>query len=65
MDSLNDLGCVHKSLVESATVLDTILQRSTFWQHHTMTVFNERQQKMLKLLLHIFWKSQKTAKWAS
>ena len=58
------IGCVHKSLVESATVLDTILQRSNFWQHHTMTIFNERQQKMLKLLLGEFFGKLKTAKWA-
>ena len=58
------IGCVHKSILESTTVLDTILQRSNFWQHHTMTVFNERQQNMLQLLLGDFFGKIKTAKWA-
>lgn len=58
------IGCVHKSLLESTTVLGRILQRSNFWQYHTMTVFNERQQKMLQLLLGDFFGKLKTAKWA-
>ena len=58
------LGCVQKSLLESSILLQTILQRSNFWQYHKLTVFNERQQKMLKLLLGDFFGKLKTAKWA-
>ena len=58
------LGCVQKSLIDSSILLRTILQRSNFWQRHQLTVFNERQQKMLRLLLGDFFGKLKTAKWA-
>jgi Fic family protein len=58
------LGCVRKSLIESSTLLKTILQRSNFWQIHKVTIFNKRQKKMLHLLLGDFFGKLKTAKWA-
>ena len=58
------LSCVENALIHSDVLLDKIFTRAHFWSVHRGVILNERQQKMLTLLLDDFIGKLQTSKWA-
>ncbi len=58
------LGCLKKALLQSREIVNGVLQRHKFWLDHQGTKLNERQRKIITLLLHDFKGKLHTAKWA-
>ena len=58
------LGCLERSLQSAEVSLDVILAKARFWQRIAGVPINERQAKMLTLLLDNFKGNLTTAKWA-
>ena len=58
------LGCLERALYRADASLDVILARARFWQSIAGVPINERQVKMLSLLLDEFKGNLTTAKWA-
>lgn len=58
------LACLEQALLSTETVLNSILAKARFWDTHTQTSLNDRQQKMLNKLLDGFDGKLTTSKWA-
>ncbi len=58
------LGCLERALHSAEVSLDVILAKARFWQSTAGVPINERQVKMLALLLDDFKGNLTAAKWA-
>ena len=45
------LGCLIRAMEKSKTIIGKVLAKSEFWQKHSQTELNERQRKVINLLL--------------
>ena len=45
------LGCYQRAVGRSDKIIGHVLAKADFWQHHTQTVMNERQRKVVNRLL--------------
>lgn len=58
------LECLFHAMDHTEETLSGVLQRKQFWDRHQDTVFNDRQRKMITVLLDGFFGSLNTSKWA-
>ncbi|RYD59133.1 MAG: Fic family protein [Sphingobacteriales bacterium] len=58
------LGCLDRSLLNAATLLEAVLRKAQFWERVSGIPLNERQHMMLNRLLDDFYGKLTTAKWA-
>lgn len=58
------LSCLTNALKATDEALDAILFKANFWRKHTHTVLNERQRKLLNLLMGEFEGKLTSSKWA-
>lgn len=56
---------LEQALINAETTTDTIVNNTQFWQTHQMQALNDRQVKMLNMLLTSFYGKLTTKKWAS
>jgi Fic family protein len=60
------LGCYGRAVESAQDTSRRVLQVAAFWQHHAAASFNERQKKVLNLLLSTTYEGHLTArKWAA
>lgn len=45
------LGCSYHAMQKSEIIIGNVLAKAEFWQHHSQTVMNERQRKVVNRLL--------------
>jgi len=57
------LECLDNAFDSTTETLSKILQKADFWNTHSKTIINERQQKMLNKLLDGFTGKLTTSKW--
>lgn len=57
-------NCLMNSISYAETVLEKVLQKYRFWQKQKSATLNDRQKKMLNLLLEDFKGKLNTSKWA-
>ncbi len=57
------LDCLKNSLKTTAELLANIFIKADFWKAHSETILNERQRKMLNILLDDFEGNLTTSKW--
>lgn len=58
------LDCLDKALADSASLLSKVLNKVRFWQSHGITPFNDRQRKLIALLLDGFEGKLTSSKYA-
>ncbi len=58
------LGCLNRAIASSESSISDILSRTRFWDHIAPLAINERQSKVLNLLLGDFEGNLTTTKWA-
>jgi Fic family protein len=58
------LGCLGRAIDDSASQIDSTVRKADFWDTHKQIGFNERQQKVVSLLLDGFVGKLTTDKWA-
>jgi Fic family protein len=58
------LGCLGRAIDDSSGQIDLAVKKADFWDTHKQTGFNERQQKVVSLLLDDFVGKLTTDKWA-
>lgn len=58
------LSCLTNALKATDEALDAVLFKANFWRKHTHTVLNERQRKLLSLLMGEFEGKLTSSKWA-
>lgn len=58
------LNCLLNAITNADTMLDTVVQKYRFWQKAKGFALNNRQQKMINLLLDNFKGKLNTSKWA-
>ena len=58
------LNCLVNALKATDELLNRVLFKANFWREHSMTVFNDRQTKMLNKLLEGFDGKLTSSKWA-
>ena len=58
------LGCLNRAIADSESTISDVLSRARFWEHIAPFPVNERQSKVLNLLLGNFEGNLTTAKWA-
>jgi Fic family protein len=58
------LECMQAALQNTEVQLARVLTKANFWERHKMTLFNERQLKMVNCLLDDFEGKLTTTKWA-
>lgn len=58
------LGCLERAFQASEASLSGVLERAEFWHKYAGTSFNERQRKVLALLLDRFEGKLTSSKWA-
>ena len=58
------LNCLVNALNATNVLLNKVLFKANFWREHSMTVFNDRQTKMLNKLLEGFDGKLTSSKWA-
>ncbi|MDR1185667.1 MAG: hypothetical protein LBK67_12870, partial [Coriobacteriales bacterium] len=58
------LGCLGRAIDDSSRQIDSAVKKADFWDTHRRTGFNERQQKVVSLLLDGFVGKLTTDKWA-
>ncbi len=58
------LGCLARAIDGAQTTLAGVMQTSRFWDQHRGVAFNDRQRKVLALLLEDFEGKLTTSKWA-
>lgn len=54
----------YKALKATETILDKTLHKADFWKQHAQTLFNDRQLKVVNLLLDSFEGKLTSSKWA-
>lgn len=59
------LACLGRAFDGAEIILVNVLAKARFWEAHAATSFNERQRKMLNLLLEGFDGKLTNAKWAT
>lgn len=59
------LHCLRNALKESENILEKVLRKHRFWVMHASTTLNDRQIKMINLLLGDFYGKLTTSKWAT
>ena len=55
---------LEKALINAQNTTDTIISKAQFWQMHRMQALNDRQVKMLNMLLTRFYGKLTTKKWS-
>ena len=45
------LGCFHRAIIRSDTLLANVLDKAAFWRHHSRMNLSERQKKVINRLL--------------
>lgn len=58
------LSCLKGALENSGNVLESVLMKARFWEQHSQTQLNDRQQLMLNKLLDGFDGKLTSSKWA-
>lgn len=58
------LECLKKAILASEDVLSNVITKAKFWQYHRKTMLNNRQRKILNMLLTDFKGKLSTSKWA-
>ncbi|GHB47996.1 Fic family protein [Mongoliitalea lutea] len=58
------LACLTNALKATDEALDAVLFKANFWRKHTHTVLNERQRKLLNMLMGEFEGKLTSSKWA-
>ncbi|RKS14298.1 Fic family protein [Flavobacterium sp. 120] len=58
------LDCLLRSMAQTDETIAAILKRAQFWETHRTTNFNPRQQKILQLLLDVFFGKLTVSKYA-
>ncbi len=58
------VACFERALREAETALAKTSRQGRFWQTHSHVAFNERQRKMLAILLDDFFGKLTNAKWS-
>jgi Fic family protein len=58
------LNCLLHSIVSSETLLEKVIFKHSFWVKHALVNLNERQRKILNMLLENFEGTLTTTKWA-
>lgn len=58
------LSCLTNALKATDEALDAVLFKANFWRKHTHTVLNERQRKLLNMLMGEFEGKLTSSKWA-
>ena len=58
------LGCLNRAISSSESTISDVLSRTRFWEHIAPLAINERQNKVLNLLLSNFEGNLTTTKWA-
>lgn len=58
------LGCLHRAIHGSKSILRSTLYKASFWQRHADNEFNGRQKEMLNRLLDGFDGKLTSSKWA-
>lgn len=56
--------CLERAIEGAQDSLSTVLSKARFWQSHSKQSFNERQRKILNLLLDGFHGHLTSSKWA-
>jgi len=57
------IGCIHRALEKSLAALDSVIAKAEFWDYHRDAGFNQRQQRMLNMLLDGFQGNLTSTKW--
>ena len=57
------VGCLHRAIESSEDTISTVLNGARFWEHIAGLAINERQHKLLNLLLGDFKGNLTTSKW--
>lgn len=57
------LECLQGAINSTYEVLQKVLEKAEFWKIHSTTILNERQQKMINILLDGFTGKLSTTKW--
>jgi Fic family protein len=58
------LHCLKNAMLATEKTMQQILIKSAFWKHHEKTSINERQRKILNMLLDNFDGKLQSSKWA-
>lgn len=58
------LDCLSNAIESSEEILAKVLLKAKFWKDHASTNLNERQQKIINILLDSFYGKLNTSKWA-
>jgi Fic family protein len=58
------LGCLGRAITNTQTTLSAVMAKALFWEAHAGEPFNDRQRKILNLLLDGFDGKLKSSKWA-
>lgn len=58
------LECLKNSIIHSSAIVDKVVKKHQFWANNTHLISNERQQKMLNILLDNFEGNLNSSKWA-
>lgn len=58
------INCLINALKSTDIVLNKVLFKADFWKHHSQTILNERQKKLLNKLLDGFEGKLTSSKWA-
>lgn len=58
------LQCLHKAIVQSESLLETVLSKAKFWEQHSKKTLNKRQICMLNILFDGFRGNLTSSKWA-
>ncbi|MBK9323548.1 MAG: Fic family protein [Bdellovibrionaceae bacterium] len=59
------LNCLDRALINSETILSSVLKKATFWESHMNVNLNERQRKLINRLLDGFEGNLTSSKWAA
>lgn len=59
------LACLSRAIHGARSTLSCVIEKAHFWQRHAGAVINERQRKMLNLLLDGFEGKLTSSKWAA
>jgi Fic family protein len=58
------LGCLHRAIEGAEQVLESVLIKDRFWAAHADAPFNERQRKLVGMMLDGFEGKLTSSKWA-
>lgn len=58
------LECLKNSILSSSIIVDKVVKKHQFWVKNSRLISNERQQKMLNILMDHFEGNLNTSKWA-